>query len=650
MSDSDAERLARLEREVAILRAEFARLRDHVGAPAAAPRPEYKAPPPPRASEPETAWSAPSPDPLIPETPRRSLEEVIGRYGTIAVATLLALITVGIFLNWAIRSGLLGPMARVVVGYSAAAALALGGMRLRMRGTREYGNILMAIALGVVHLVCWSAGPLLHVVPSWTALGIGLLASVMLAEFALRHDEEALCAIGFGGAAIAPFVAGDSHGSRIALALYGVIIVALGSAALGDRAWKMARGVVMWSVILYAVATATGIASQSPPEWISMRLGVITPLLMLAAVVPFTHAAHRRSLIRVSAAALILGALLRADRYPADVWAMALTMLGTIAIIAALDLSRGGALEREHEIPTFEQPLVDRDSLIDAFVLPVGLFFSTIAAAPDVISRQSAAVALAFTALAVWMTDRTRGAPEAGRYAATASLIALWIVPAAFFDRHLARVAGTAAMGVVLVMTARRMNRLPFVGGAFLAFTLASFWGLLDAAALPRFTYVPFGTVETLAIAAAVIGWVLGVRVMARPGFFPELDAKVRGSIREAFITGAGATAFFWGVTELQGAWSPTAATALLIVYYAATGALMIHIGRLRNVRHLRLIGLAVALWAAWKALVEAFGLPNPGVKIAVFFAVSAFLLAVGYWYRRGAEAPTRGARTGPGS
>ncbi|HET9425573.1 MAG TPA: hypothetical protein VFO55_09390, partial [Gemmatimonadaceae bacterium] len=69
--------------------------------------------------------------------------------------------------------------------------------------------------------------------------------------------------------------------------------------------------------------------------------------------------------------------------------------------------------------------------------------------------------------------------------------------------------------------------------------------------------------------------------------------------------------------------------------YYAGTGALMIFLGRRHDVRHLRLIGLAVALWAAWKAIVEAFAIPNVAVRIAVFFAVSVFLLAVSYWYRR---------------
>lgn len=48
------------------------------------------------------------------------------------------------------------------------------------------------------------------------------------------------------------------------------------------------------------------------------------------------------------------------------------------------------------------------------------------------------------------------------------------------------------------------------------------------------------------------------------------------------------------------------------------------------------MIGLGLTLLAAGKALVEAFQVPNVAARIAVFFVVSAFPLAVGYWYRRG--------------
>jgi energy-converting hydrogenase Eha subunit G len=85
-----------------------------------------------------------------------------------------------------------------------------------------------------------------------------------------------------------------------------------------------------------------------------------------------------------------------------------------------------------------------------------------------------------------------------------------------------------------------------------------------------------------------------------------------------------------------------TASTALLIVYYAASGTLMIWLGRRRRVQALRVIGLLLTLLAAGKALIEAFAVPNVAVQIAIFVAVSAFLIAVGYWYRRGGDdAPT---------
>jgi hypothetical protein len=555
-----------------------------------------------------------------------------------AIATVLVLFGVGAFLSWAIRNGLLGPTGRVIFGYAVAGGIAFGGIRIRLRGTREFGNVLLAMALGVVHLVCWRAGPILHVIPSPVALGIGFLASVMLAEFALRHEEEGLCAIGFGGAMLAPFIAGDSHGNRNALAAYGVVVVALAAAALGSRSWKVARGVAMWGVIIFTIGSGTGTAASSPPQWIATRLWVLTPAIMAAALVPFTHADHRRSMLRVSAGALLLGALFRADKYPADTASLLITLAGTLLIIAALDLTRPTTLEREGPGAALDLRLIDRATLLDAFLIPVGLFIATIAAAAHLDSLTSAAVALIFAGAAIFMTHRTRGEPEARRYASTASLIALWIVPAAFVDQGLARIAGSAAVGILLMQTAARLGRLPFVAGAGGSFMTASIFALDWLDRRPGFQYIPFVTLESVGAAIAVAGWFLGARMIARPNVLPELDAKLRGKLREVALSGAALTAFAWGVFEFDGAWNRTAATALLIVYYAAAGALAIYVGRLRDAAYLRIAGLAVALWAAWKALVEAIGLPNVAVRVTVFFAVAAFLVGIGYWYRRGAE------------
>src|SRR5260370_33558131 len=105
MHAGESDRLARLEREMAILRAEFAKLREHVRAPHAA-----EAPPPPRSSPPPKvpnpgppSFGAPSPAsaPFVDPHPHRarSFEELIGRYGTIAAAPVTVRVAAGVFLN-----------------------------------------------------------------------------------------------------------------------------------------------------------------------------------------------------------------------------------------------------------------------------------------------------------------------------------------------------------------------------------------------------------------------------------------------------------------------------------------------------------------------------------------------------------------------
>jgi hypothetical protein len=85
------------------------------------------------------------------------LEALIGRYGTIALATLALLAGMGAFLTWAISHGLLGPTPRVVLGAIGAATVAGIGWWLRSRGTVRFGNTLLALALALLHLDLWAA-------------------------------------------------------------------------------------------------------------------------------------------------------------------------------------------------------------------------------------------------------------------------------------------------------------------------------------------------------------------------------------------------------------------------------------------------------------------------------------------------------------
>ncbi|HEY0777024.1 MAG TPA: DUF2339 domain-containing protein, partial [Gemmatirosa sp.] len=185
--DSDA-RLAALERAVADLQQEIVALR--AAQPPAAPvAPSPIAPPPaalPPAALPPAAlppipagYGAPLDRPPaigratlprarlrvaardwvtglgVPELPadRAGLELLVGRYAAVAVGALVLLMGVGAFLTWAVANFTLAPAARVALGAVGAAALAALGERLRRRaGAQRFGEVLLALALAVLHV------------------------------------------------------------------------------------------------------------------------------------------------------------------------------------------------------------------------------------------------------------------------------------------------------------------------------------------------------------------------------------------------------------------------------------------------------------------------------------------------------------------
>src|SRR5450432_4565332 len=76
-----------------------------------APDPAPSLDPPPPPPPPATPRAAQPPKPDI------DLEKLLGRYGTIAVASLAILMGVGTFLSWAIEHGYLGPTVRVILRF-----------------------------------------------------------------------------------------------------------------------------------------------------------------------------------------------------------------------------------------------------------------------------------------------------------------------------------------------------------------------------------------------------------------------------------------------------------------------------------------------------------------------------------------------------
>jgi len=83
---------------------------------------------------------------------RLDLETLVGRYGMLGLATLLALAAIGTFVSWAAARGLFGPTTRVILGFVAAVGIAAAGLMLRPR-SRSFSDSLLALALSAIFWV-----------------------------------------------------------------------------------------------------------------------------------------------------------------------------------------------------------------------------------------------------------------------------------------------------------------------------------------------------------------------------------------------------------------------------------------------------------------------------------------------------------------
>jgi hypothetical protein len=155
----------------------------------------------------------------------------------------------------------------VGLGLVVAVALAAGGGRLRRApGTRRFGDVLLAIALAVVHVDAWGAGPTLGLVAPGVALAAAAAASAALAALAWRAREQWLFVVGVGGALVAPFVTQAAAGHPFVLPLYGWLVLTVGLLALpraaDDPPWPLALGLLGLGSLGYVGAT-TGDASAA---------------------------------------------------------------------------------------------------------------------------------------------------------------------------------------------------------------------------------------------------------------------------------------------------------------------------------------------------------------------------------------------------
>ena len=553
----------------------------------------------------------------MPDRRAIDFESLVGRYGTLGLASLTILMGAGAFLSWAIAQGKIGPGTRVFLGALGAAAVAVAGWRLRAKGSMRFGSTLLALALALVHVDAWGAGPYLEIVPPSVALGVAAAASLALAALAWHGDEEALFSAGVGGAVLAPFVTSSGSGNVPALLIYGYIVMASGLAALRGRSWRTAVGVVTLGIWIYSAASAAG--TRGDAQGLARDYPAIFALAIAWTAIVLTRGPWGTRIGR-SALVALLGVIAAQviDRSPATDL-LVLAVLGSLTAYGAVHVSLEGL---EPEGPR-SQPF------LTGAVLPLALGVVAIAAVRDEPMPRTL-VALAWTAIAVAAALLQR--PARSTHLMLAGIASGAALLFALEDHDIASCVALSAHAAALAFVMRR-ERTRLIGVPIaIGLAIVTVWtfGMLDERSL--YGYTPFMTSPSVAGLAMSLAWLVAAWNAARVEF---VDGRRVGSASTQSIVRVAGTAitFLWGNVELARAYSPEVSTFLLIGYYAIIGVAAIFIGRGRAIPILRHVGLALAIFAALKAIAEASSL-TIGIRVGSYFLAGLFLLAVAYWYR----------------
>jgi len=572
-------------------------------------------------------------------TPTRSagwrglaLETLIGRYAALALAAVAILLGVGVFLSWAVEHVELGPGLRVLLGMLAAAGVAALGVVLRRRGARRFGNVLLGLALAIVHVVAWGAGPYLHVVSSITAFAGAAVASAALAVLAWRENEEALFSVGVGGALLAPFVTSEGGEQIFQLLGFGTLVLGAGMLAMRDRPWRFAARILMAGATLYAGAGLESMAVGLAAERVAPAAFVLVcTWIALALVASPIRLSIGRATTALSIAALLFVALSRREALLPELIAAALAATVTTHLL----------LHRTRDV-------AERIVAPLAVILPLGALAAALLSIPDMDSTLGALIAAAWTAIAAIAA----GLEEAGDDEPAREQTATVRDAGRRRDAHLLVVALGGATAVVLVLLDhaewcvlalgvwtfglallnRRLRSDGMDAGILVVLAVASLWALGLLLDRPAYAYTPFFGATSAAAVSVLAAWWAVATSSAR-----NASGQAGSAASGATGLAAGSLTVGWGYVELARAFAPDVATFLVILYLAATGITAILVGRARRLPAARHGGLALAIFAGIKALVQASTMEF-GFRLASFLVVGAFLLGVAYVYRATAE------------
>jgi hypothetical protein len=568
-------------------------------------------------------------------------ERLVGRYGMLGISVFGIIAAVGTFLGWAISHGYLhlGPEARVLLGLAAAIGIGAWGLWLR-RTEQSFGSSLLGLALVIVLVCGYAAGPSFHLIPTWVAFAGSAAIAWSLAIFARGQNDEPLWCVAFGGAAIAPFVTSNGSGNLYALLGYALVLLLSACFAISHRLWPVAWRVFYLSAALFVAASTVLAVSHDTNGFFAV---CALPLIVGGAgIVPFAPDGRKRAALRW----LALLALLATISAEAVNQTTTIVWLGMAEIVAAvalwlliIDRLRGVTQSSLLASNAGRSTLLD---WIDGAAIPLALIFRAGFMGPSIESTSIVYLG-AFIVFAVIAWRHPVGSTrDATAFAlSTVAVATVFVLP---LEMPLARVAVLLALALGALGAHHQRPSLSWVAAVAGLLTSA---GVITIAALvhrPMYSAPPFSTEPSLA-ALSMTGALVIIARFWRWLFDATCEAmgeqprrQYADSVRMLLRATTGVPwtwAFFWVLIELSMAYSASTSTLLLVTYFAATAVLSVAAGRVRGSARLRQLGLFLAVVAAATAVYGATTYFDVGARILAYLVTSAFLLGIAFWYRR---------------
>ena len=634
-------RLDRLERALAAISGEITAIRSELHA---------SRPPVSPTAETPMATDAPASRPASVQQPRRpgdrrrnaaavDFERLVGRYGMLGIAVVAAVAAVGTFLSWAIRAGYLrlDPPERVLVGLAVAAALGAWGLRLRRR-ERSFGSSILGLALVIVQVCAYAAGPGFHLVPTVVAFGGAAIVSWTLAIFAHGENDEPLWCVGFGGAALSPFVTSDGTGNVYALLGYGVLVLLPACFAISGRLWPVAWRVFYAVSALYVLAGAE--LGHRAGTWPFLTAFALPFVVAAAGVVPFAPIDRKRAALRWLGVLGVAASLWTPAMRAPDAWYLAAALLAGAGLWLFL-------IDRQATTPQSSLLARTRESFrlldgVDAGLVPLALVYEAV----DAIPRGADPLVIYVIAAALFVAFAWRRAVNTLRDAAAlaAAVCGAGVVASLPLELPLGRLTGFVVLSLLLLAAHRARPSMSWLFAGLVALFFTALSSAMLLAGRHAYGFTPFVTEPSAGAAVVLVGMIAVARLWqalrtatrAAMGDQPEWTyASGAQLLLRAVTIAPWVWAFAWGFLELSMAHSASTSTLLVVTYFAATAVGCVGVGRARRSARLRQTGLFLAIAAAVTAFYGATTWFDLGTRIAAYLVTSAFLLGIAYWYRR---------------